>query len=141
MSRIEHYPNVVATEANKNTKFSNVPTKGYWHISYGIDDMTPMQHFIDFEPLDDIAKEQCSVNYNGQEGPEDEPLPKEEWEYNNISLDQMFTKGFGTADWVDILTSFGVDVFGMREKEEWKAELKGMEFYREFKNNLEKGEI
>jgi hypothetical protein len=100
---------VQATELNKNQKFQNVPSSGTWRIVYGIDH-TDMGYFIDFEPMDNEAKEQCSIAWNGQEDPEDEPNPKDEWEYNPISLDQLFTSPkLTTRDWVDILTGFGVD--------------------------------
>ncbi len=89
MSRIEHYPNVTATESNRSTKFSEVPTSGEWHIFYG-KDHTEMGYFIDFEPIEDI--------------------PNDEFEKEVISLDQLFTQPKMTIqDWVDILASFGID--------------------------------
>lgn len=109
MSRIEHYPNVTATKDNRSTKFSQIPTSGNWHISYG-KDHTAMGYFIDFQPLDDIAKKLCPVTYDGREDEDDQILPEEEWEYDIISLDQLFTRPkLETQDWVDILSGFGIN--------------------------------
>lgn len=108
MSRTKSNP-VKATYKNKNKKFPQVPTSGTWSLAYG-KDHTPMGYFIDFIPLDDDAKSQCSVSWNGTDSPEDTPAPKEEWSYNPISLDQLFTTPKLTAqDWVSILYSFGIE--------------------------------
>lgn len=108
MSRTYSIP-VQATESNRNQKFQEVPTSGVWRIAYG-KDHTAMGYFIDFVPLDDEAKTHCSVSWNGQEEPEDDPAPKEEWEYNIISLDQLFTNPkLTTQDWADILMGFGIE--------------------------------
>lgn len=109
MSRFDFHPNGPATEANLYEKFPNVPTSGLWKIAYG-KDHTDMAYFIEFIPLDDVAKEQCTVSYNGQEGPDDEPAPKSEWEYNPLSFDCLWTKGFNYIDWVNILNLFGCNV-------------------------------
>ncbi len=109
MSRFEHYPNVIATQLNKSNEFPQVPTSGEWHISYG-KDHTAMGYFIDFTPLDDTAKKLCPVTYDGREDEDDQILPEDEWEYDIISLDQLFTQPkMTTQDWVDILMSFGIN--------------------------------
>lgn len=95
-----------ATENNKHEGFP-VPTSGRWKIAYG-KDHTAMGFFIDFVPLDEEAKKQCSVSYDGREEPDDEPAPMEEWEYNPISLDQLFTPGFDFSVWFSILKSFEI---------------------------------
>ena len=108
MTRMYSNP-VLATEANANQKFQSIPSSGMWRIAYG-KDHTAMGYFMDFEPLDDEAKSKCSVSWDGREDPEDEPAPKEEWEYNMISLDQLFTNPKMTLrDWVDILNGFGIE--------------------------------
>lgn len=108
MSRTYSIP-VEAKESNKNEKFSMIPSSGLWRLSYG-KDHTQMGYFIDFNPLDEIAKSQCSVSYDGREDPDDtEFAPKEEWEYNPISVDQLFTRYFTVQDWVDILMGFGIE--------------------------------
>ena len=108
MSRMYSNP-VQATERNSNQKFQNIPTSGMWKIAYG-KDHTDIGYFIDFEPLDDEAKNRCPVSWDGREEPEDKPAPKEEWEYDMISLDQLFTSPkMTTQDWVDILMGFGVE--------------------------------
>ncbi|MFZ2992604.1 MAG: hypothetical protein WA061_02705 [Microgenomates group bacterium] len=107
MSRINRI--VEATEKNKNQKFKQVPTSGQWNIAYG-KDHTDMGYFIDFEPIDGIAKSHCPVSFDGREDPDDVALPEEEWEYGIISLDQLFTSPrMSTEDWVDILLGFGIE--------------------------------
>lgn len=107
MSRMYSVP-TEAKESNKSYKFSIIPTSGIWRLAYG-KDHTAMGYFIDFYPLDKIAESQCSVSYDGRESPEDECVPKEEWEYNPISVDQLFTRDFTAQDWVDILMGFGIE--------------------------------
>lgn len=111
MSRICSNP-VEATKSNKNDKFPMIPSSGMWRLAYG-KDHTPMGYFIDFEPLDKIAKSQCSVSWDGREDPDDvETAPEEEWTYNPISIDQMFTKPHLEAiDWMGILLGFGIDQY------------------------------
>lgn len=107
MSRLYSIP-VEAKESNKNEKFPMIPSSGMWLLAYG-KDHTDMGYFIDFEPLDDIAKSKCRVSYDGMESPEDEYAPKEDWEYHPISVDQLFTRDFTAQDWVDILMGFGIE--------------------------------
>ena len=101
---------IEAKEINRNDKFG-IPTSGMWAIAYG-HDHTPMGYFIDFTPLDEIAKNQCTIEWDGSGDYEDpsEKVPMEEWTYNPISLDQLFTRpSFTAQDWVSILYSFGIE--------------------------------
>lgn len=99
MSR-NHKGGITASSNNKNTKFKEVPTSGLWGIAYGLDH-TPMGYFIEFFPLDDEAKEQCSVCYENEDGTK---------EYNPIALDQLFSNPkLTTSDWFSILHTFGIE--------------------------------
>ena len=110
MSRFNH-GFVTATEWNKNPTFPTVPSSGTWALAYG-KDHTDIGYFIDFFPLDADAKSQCTISWDGS-GDEEDPTakaPESEWQYNPISLDQMFSNPVLNAQaWVDILQSFGVE--------------------------------
>jgi len=111
MSRF-HYGFVLATEQNWNDNYPTVPTSGTWALAYG-KDHTAIGYFIDFIPLDDEAKSQCSISWDGSYDEEDPTAkaPESEWEYNPISLDQLFGRPpLNAQSWVDILHSFGVEV-------------------------------
>lgn len=110
---------VVAEEKNANARFQQVPTTGEWEIAYGKDRMTAMAHFVQFFPIDEAAKSQCKVNYDGTEYNDDgsviegSTLPAEKWDWNPIDFDCMFTRAidgtrFNGTDWLDILRSFGI---------------------------------
>ena len=101
MSRLVSGP-IVATELNKNNKFTQVPISGKWDLAYGKDHA--IGYFIDFEPLDEIAEAQCNCVNLG----EDDGCWEGEREYDPISLDQMFD-GISVRDWCEILATFGIE--------------------------------
>lgn len=116
MSRMYSSPKQ-ATEANKQDLLPQVPTTGLWTIAYGLDH-TDVRYFIDFEPLDNEAKRQCTPSWTGEVDEEGQPtgdcVPQSEWEYNPISLDCLFTSRqdgriFNAGDWMNILHSFGIE--------------------------------